>query len=42
MSGERLRLMLGALVFAVGLRFAYELIVRPDALYSIRIISGGA
>ncbi|MGE0061651.1 MAG: sulfite exporter TauE/SafE family protein [Xanthobacteraceae bacterium] len=41
MSGERLRLMLGALVFAVGLRFAYELVVQPDALYSIRLVSGG-
>jgi uncharacterized membrane protein YfcA len=41
MSGERLRLMLGVLVFSVGLRFAYELIVRPDALYSIRLVSGG-
>jgi len=41
MSGERLRLMLGILVFAVGLRFAYELIVHPDALYSIRLVSGG-
>ena len=36
MRGERLRLLLGILVFAVGLRFAYELVVRPDELYSIR------
>jgi len=36
MRGERLRLLLGLLVFAVGLRFAYELVVQPDDLYSIR------
>ena len=38
MRGERLRLLLGLLVFAVGLRFAYELVVPPDDLYSIRRI----
>jgi hypothetical protein len=37
-SGERLRLLLGALVLAVGLRFAYEMVVTPDDLYSIRVI----
>lgn len=36
MRGERLRLFLGLLVFAVGLRFAYGLVVQPDELYSIR------
>ena len=36
MSGERLRLLLGILVFAVGLRFAYELVVKPDDLFSLR------
>ena len=36
MRGERLRLLLGILVFAVGLRFAYELVVRPDDLFSLR------
>jgi hypothetical protein len=35
MRGERLRLLLGLLVFAVGLRFAYQLIVQPGDLYSI-------
>ena len=35
-SGERLRLLLGLLVLAVGLRFAFELVVQPDELYSIR------
>jgi len=38
MRGERLRLLLGILVFAVGLRFAYELVVTPDDLYSIRYV----
>jgi uncharacterized protein len=32
---EQLRLLLGALVLSVGLRFAYNLIVRPDDLYSV-------
>jgi uncharacterized membrane protein YfcA len=36
MRGERLRLLLGLLVFAVGLRFAYGLVAQPDDLYSIR------
>jgi uncharacterized membrane protein YfcA len=38
MSGERLRLLLGVLVLAVGLRFAIQLIVTPDDLYSLRVI----
>ncbi len=38
--GEWLRLMLGLLVLAVGLRFAFELVLRPDDLYSIRIVGG--
>lgn len=38
--GERLRLLLGLLVFAVGLRFAIGLILRPDDLYSIRLLEG--
>ena len=41
MRGERLRLLLGLLVFAVGLRFAYELVVRPDDLYSLRHVGAG-
>jgi len=41
MRGERLRLSLGILVFAVGLRFAYELMVQPDDLFSIRGTGGG-
>jgi uncharacterized protein len=38
LRGERLRLLLGLLVFAVGLRFAYELVVQPDDLFSLRHI----
>jgi hypothetical protein len=41
MRGERLRLLLGLLVFAVGLRFAYELVVQPDDLFSIRHVRNG-
>jgi hypothetical protein len=29
------------LVFAVGLRFAYELVVQPDDLYSLRNVGSG-
>ena len=36
MRGERLRLLLGLLVLAVGLRFAYQLVVQPGDLYSVR------
>jgi uncharacterized protein len=35
--GERLRLLLGLLVLAVGLRFAVGLFLRPDDVYSIRL-----
>ncbi len=38
--GEWLRLLLGLLVFAVGLRFAFQLVLRPEDLYSIRLIEG--
>jgi len=41
MRGERLRLLLGALVLCVGLRFLYQLVVVPDDLYSIRILGSG-
>jgi uncharacterized membrane protein YfcA len=40
MRGERLRLMLGVLVLAVGLRFAVDLVMTPDDLYSIRQLEG--
>jgi uncharacterized membrane protein YfcA len=42
MRGERLRLLLGLLVLAVGLRFAYALIVQPEDLYSIRLVGGAS
>src|SRR5437764_15442235 len=42
MRGERLRLLLGLLVLAVGLRFAYALVVQPDDLYSIRLVGGAS
>jgi uncharacterized protein len=38
--GEWLRLLLGLLVLAVGLRFASQLVLRPDDLYSIRLVGG--
>lgn len=38
MRAERLRLLLGLLVFLVGMRFAYELVVQPDELYSVRLV----
>ena len=33
---EHLRLLLGLLILSVGIRFAVELVIRPDELYSIR------
>ena len=41
MSGERLRLLLGLLVLAVGLRFAFELVLSPDDIYSLRTLETG-
>jgi uncharacterized membrane protein YfcA len=38
--GEWLRLLLGLLVLSVGLRFAFELVLQPDDLYSIRLVEG--
>ena len=40
MSGEGLRLLLGLLIMAVGIRFAVELVLRPDDLFTIRNIGG--
>jgi uncharacterized protein len=34
--GEQLRLLLGLLILAVGIRFAVELVIRPEELFSIR------
>jgi uncharacterized membrane protein YfcA len=39
--GERLRLLLGLLVLAVGIRFAFNLILTPEDLYAIRPLEGG-
>jgi uncharacterized membrane protein YfcA len=36
MRDERLRLLLGLLILLVGLRFAYDLVVTPDNLFSVR------
>lgn len=36
MPAERIRLLLGVLILAVGFRFGYELITRPENVYSIR------
>src|SRR5215471_9478575 len=40
MRSERLRLLLGILVLAVGVRFAVDLVLRPEDLYSIRLLDG--
>jgi uncharacterized membrane protein YfcA len=34
--GEHLRLLLGLLVVAVGIRFAFNLVLEPDDLYVVR------
>ena len=38
--GEHLRLLLGLLVLAVGVRFAVELVIRPEDLFTIRETGG--
>ena len=40
MRGERLRLLLGILVLAVGVRFAVDLVLTPEDLYSFRMLEG--
>jgi hypothetical protein len=40
--GEHLRLLLGLLILSVGIRFAVELVIRPDDLYTLRDAAGGA
>src|SRR6266545_8353788 len=37
MRGERLRLLLGLLVLAVGIRFAVDLVLPPENIYSVRL-----
>ncbi len=39
-SGEGLRLLLGLLIMAVGIRFAVELVIRPEDLFTIRDLGG--
>ena len=39
--GEQLRLLLGILVLLVGLRFAFDLVLRPDELFSVRTMENG-
>jgi uncharacterized membrane protein YfcA len=39
---EHLRLLLGLLIFAVGVRFAIELGIRPNELYTVRDTGVGA
>jgi hypothetical protein len=36
MRAERLRLLLGVLILAVGVRFALVMVVPPDDLYIVR------
>jgi uncharacterized membrane protein YfcA len=38
--GEHLRLLLGLLILMVGIRFAIELAIRPDDLYTVRETGG--
>jgi uncharacterized membrane protein YfcA len=40
-SGERLRLLLGLLVLAVGVRFALNMTLTPEDVYSVRPLEGG-
>jgi uncharacterized membrane protein YfcA len=40
MRGERLRLLLGVLVLAVGVRFFVDLVLPPEDPYSIRMLEG--
>jgi uncharacterized membrane protein YfcA len=40
MRSDRLRLLLGVLVLAVGLRFAFDLIIKPEDVFSIRPLEG--
>jgi len=42
MPADRLRLLLGILVLAVGLRFAYDLVVAPTERFTIRVMESGS
>jgi uncharacterized membrane protein YfcA len=39
--GEHLRLLLGLLILAVGIRFAAQLVIQPDDLFTVRDLTGG-
>jgi hypothetical protein len=41
MKAERLRLLLGILVLGVGIRFALDVLVQPNELFSLRFAGGG-
>jgi uncharacterized membrane protein YfcA len=41
MSGERLRLLLGLLVLAVGIRFGLDLVLPPESLFVLRALEQG-
>jgi uncharacterized membrane protein YfcA len=41
LAADRLRLLLGLLVVAVGLRFAVDLLVTPKEMFTIRTTEGG-
>src|SRR5690606_1085416 len=41
MKAERLRLLLGLLVLGVGVRFAFDLLIEPSELFSIRFTGDG-
>ncbi|WP_249225680.1 sulfite exporter TauE/SafE family protein [Tardiphaga alba] len=39
--GEHLRLLLGLLILAVGIRFAAQLVIQPEDLFTVRDLTGG-
>lgn len=41
LRGENLRLLLGLLILAVGIRFAVELVLTPADIYSVRVVESG-
>jgi uncharacterized membrane protein YfcA len=41
-SSEQLRLLLGLLILAVGIRFAVELTIRPEEMFMVRALEPGA
>ncbi len=42
LKAEQLRLLLASLVLAVGIRFAWDLVVKPEEIYSISALTGAA